>query len=155
MIVFAFETRMPGAGSSLMTLPVTTVGPANAVTRIPAGTPAAVSTLPRTLLFAMTVSLAATTAIAASSDCELGPRPLPSNEQSRIALPSVPAPSNTAPASFAATIENPDNEYEQIYEHFARLLKKGKSDVSDAPLKLVADAFLLGARENVAEFHWK
>ena len=55
----------------------------------------------------------------------------------------------------APTIENPDNEYEQIYEHFARLLKKGKSDVSDAPLKLVADTFLLGARENVAEFHWK
>jgi D-galactose 1-dehydrogenase len=54
----------------------------------------------------------------------------------------------------APTIENPDNEYEQIYEHFARLLKKGKSDVSDAPLKLVADAFLLGARENVEEFHW-
>ena len=30
------------------------------------------------------------------------------------------------------TIENPSEEYEQIYEHFARLLKKGKSDVSDA-----------------------
>lgn len=51
-------------------------------------------------------------------------------------------------------IENPSEEYEQIYEHFAKLLKKNKSDVSDAPLRLVADAFLLGARENVAEFHW-
>ena len=51
-------------------------------------------------------------------------------------------------------IENPSEEYEQIYEHFARLLKKGKSDVSDAPLRLVADAFLLGARENVEDFHW-
>lgn len=52
------------------------------------------------------------------------------------------------------TIENPSEEYEQIYEHFAKLLKKGKSDVGDAPLRIVADAFLLGARENVDEFHW-
>ncbi|MDO8359274.1 MAG: Gfo/Idh/MocA family oxidoreductase [Devosia sp.] len=54
----------------------------------------------------------------------------------------------------AVIIENPSEEYERIYEHFAKLLKKGKSDVSDAPLRLVADAFLLGARENVEEFHW-
>ncbi len=54
----------------------------------------------------------------------------------------------------AVTIENSAEEYEQIYAHFARLLKKGKSEVSDAPLRLVADAFLLGARENVAEFYW-
>ena len=54
----------------------------------------------------------------------------------------------------ALTIENPDNEYEQIYRHFAKLLKRGKSDVSDAPLRLVADAFLLGARQNVDEFYW-
>ena len=52
------------------------------------------------------------------------------------------------------TIENPSEEYEQIYAHFAKLLKKGKSDVSDAPLRLVADAFLLGARENVEAFDW-
>ncbi|MBL8598042.1 MAG: Gfo/Idh/MocA family oxidoreductase [Devosia sp.] len=52
------------------------------------------------------------------------------------------------------TIENPSEEYEQIYAHFAKLLRKGKSEVSDAPLRLVADAFLLGARENVEEFHW-
>jgi len=52
------------------------------------------------------------------------------------------------------TIENPSEEYERIYEHFAKLLKKGKSEVSDAPLRLVADAFLLGARENVEAFHW-
>lgn len=54
----------------------------------------------------------------------------------------------------AVVIENPSEEYEQIYAHFAKLLKKGKSDVSDAPLRLVADAFLLGARENVDAFHW-
>lgn len=54
----------------------------------------------------------------------------------------------------AVIIENPSEEYERIYEHFAKLLKKGKSDVTDAPLRLVADAFLLGARENVEDFHW-
>jgi D-galactose 1-dehydrogenase len=54
----------------------------------------------------------------------------------------------------APVIENPSEEYEQIYEHFAKLLKKGKSDVSDAPLRLVADAFLLGARQNVPDFNW-
>ena len=54
----------------------------------------------------------------------------------------------------APVIENPDNEYEQIYDHFAKLLKKGKSDVTDEPLRIVADAFLLGARENVADFYW-
>jgi D-galactose 1-dehydrogenase len=54
----------------------------------------------------------------------------------------------------APVIENPSEEYEQIYQHFARLLKKGKSDVSDAPLRLVADAFLLGARVTVDDFHW-
>lgn len=51
-------------------------------------------------------------------------------------------------------IANPSEEYERIYERFAVLLKKHKSDVHDAPLRLVADAFLLGARENVAEFNW-
>ncbi|MEP7239733.1 MAG: Gfo/Idh/MocA family oxidoreductase [Devosia sp.] len=54
----------------------------------------------------------------------------------------------------AVVIDNPSEEYERIYEHFAKLLKKGKSDVSDAPLRLVADAFFLGARENVEAFDW-
>ena len=51
-------------------------------------------------------------------------------------------------------IENPSEEYEQIYEHFAKLLRKDKSEVDGSPLRLVADAFLLGSRENVADFHW-
>jgi D-galactose 1-dehydrogenase len=51
-------------------------------------------------------------------------------------------------------VEKPSEEYEGIYERFAELLKKKKSDVDGAPLRLVADAFLLGARENVEEFHW-
>ncbi len=37
-------------------------------------------------------------------------------------------------------------EYEQIYERFRVLLDAGQSDVDDAPLRLVADAFLVGRR---------
>jgi D-galactose 1-dehydrogenase len=51
-------------------------------------------------------------------------------------------------------IEQPSEEYEGIYKRFAELLKKQKSDVDGTPLRLVADAFLLGARDNVEEFFW-
>jgi D-galactose 1-dehydrogenase len=51
-------------------------------------------------------------------------------------------------------VANPSEEYEGIYERFADLLDRRESDVHDAPLRLVADAFLLGARENVAAFAW-
>jgi D-galactose 1-dehydrogenase len=51
-------------------------------------------------------------------------------------------------------VQNPSTEYEQIYSRFAKLLKKGKSEMDGAPLRLIADMFLLGARENVTEFHW-
>ena len=51
-------------------------------------------------------------------------------------------------------VANPSEEYEAIYERFAKLLKKQKSDMDGSPLRLMADAFLIGARENVEEFHW-
>ncbi|HEY9012424.1 MAG TPA: Gfo/Idh/MocA family oxidoreductase [Devosia sp.] len=51
-------------------------------------------------------------------------------------------------------VQNPSEEYEGIYDRFAKLLKKGKSDMDGAPLRLISDAFFLGARENVDEFHW-
>jgi len=51
-------------------------------------------------------------------------------------------------------VEEPSQEYEGIYDRFAELLKKKKSDVDGAPLRLIADAFLLGARENVEDFFW-
>lgn len=51
-------------------------------------------------------------------------------------------------------VQNPSEEYEGIYERFAKLLKKRKSEVDGSPLLLIADAFLLGARENVEEFYW-
>jgi D-galactose 1-dehydrogenase len=54
----------------------------------------------------------------------------------------------------AVTVEAPSEEYERIYERFAELLQKRESEVDDAPLRLTADAFLLGARENVEAFEW-
>jgi D-galactose 1-dehydrogenase len=54
----------------------------------------------------------------------------------------------------AVTVEAPSEEYERIYERFAELLHSRESEVDDAPLRLTADAFLLGARENVEPFAW-
>jgi D-galactose 1-dehydrogenase len=51
-------------------------------------------------------------------------------------------------------VANPSEEYEAIYERFAKLLKKGKSEMDGSPLRLIGDAFLLGARENVEDFNW-
>lgn len=38
----------------------------------------------------------------------------------------------------------PDREYPLLYDHFARLIRTGQSDVDTGPLRLVADAFLCG-----------
>jgi D-galactose 1-dehydrogenase len=46
-----------------------------------------------------------------------------------------------------------DREYAGIYRRFAALLREGRSDVDVQPLRLVADAFLLGRRETVEAFH--
>jgi D-galactose 1-dehydrogenase len=50
--------------------------------------------------------------------------------------------------------EAPMEEYEGIYRHFADLLDAKKSAVDGAPLQLVADAFLVGRRVEVASFNW-
>ena len=51
-------------------------------------------------------------------------------------------------------VQNPSEEYEGIYQRFAALLERGESDVDAAPLRLMADVFLLGARENGPAFEW-
>jgi D-galactose 1-dehydrogenase len=43
-------------------------------------------------------------------------------------------------------------EYEQIYVRFHELLDSGKSDVDPAPMRLVADAFLVGRRLQTEAF---
>jgi D-galactose 1-dehydrogenase len=44
-------------------------------------------------------------------------------------------------------------EYPSLYRVFAALVKAGKSDVDVAPLRHVADAFMLGKRKVVEAFH--
>ena len=44
-------------------------------------------------------------------------------------------------------------EYTDIYDRFARLLHDNRSLVDDAPLRLVADAFLIGRRLVTDPFH--
>lgn len=46
-----------------------------------------------------------------------------------------------------------DEEYRRLYARFAALIAAGESEVDLAPLQLVADAFLLGERRLVEEFH--
>jgi D-galactose 1-dehydrogenase len=49
-------------------------------------------------------------------------------------------------------VEEKPTEYEQIYARFAELLAAGQSEVDTAPLRLVADAFLVGRRVAVEPF---
>ena len=43
-------------------------------------------------------------------------------------------------------------EYPLLYRYFAQLIEAGRSDTDLQPLRLVADGFLLGERENVGNF---
>lgn len=47
-----------------------------------------------------------------------------------------------------------DREYAGLYAHFAELIASRSSAVDTTPLRLVADAFLLGRRESTEAFHW-
>jgi D-galactose 1-dehydrogenase len=51
-------------------------------------------------------------------------------------------------------LEAPNEEYQRIYRRFAGLLADRKSDVDGAPLRLVADAMLLGRRLTTDAFDW-
>ncbi|MBJ7579415.1 Gfo/Idh/MocA family oxidoreductase [Devosia sp. MC532] len=51
-------------------------------------------------------------------------------------------------------LEHGDAEYAGIYDRFADLLDQHESDVDAAPLRLMSDVFLLGARTNGPEFSW-
>jgi D-galactose 1-dehydrogenase len=43
-------------------------------------------------------------------------------------------------------VENPDNEYPNLYARFQHLVQNGSVDVDVTPLRLVADAFMCGRR---------
>jgi D-galactose 1-dehydrogenase len=49
-------------------------------------------------------------------------------------------------------VEEKPSEYQQIYVRFHEILDAGKSDVDPAPLRLVADAFLVGRRLETEPF---
>jgi len=55
-------------------------------------------------------------------------------------------------ASVELTEYSEHAEYEAIYARFADIISAGKSDVDLHPLKLVADAFLLGDRITLEPF---
>ena len=50
-------------------------------------------------------------------------------------------------------VEAPPSEYEQIYAEFHELLVARRSHVDAAPLRLVADAFLIGRRVATDPFY--
>ncbi|SIP93898.1 D-galactose 1-dehydrogenase [Rhizobium sp. RU20A] len=49
--------------------------------------------------------------------------------------------------------EEPEREYPALYARFAEIVKSGRSDVDLAPLRHVADAFMLGKRKVVEAFY--
>ncbi|MGH0342370.1 Gfo/Idh/MocA family protein [Sinorhizobium meliloti] len=49
--------------------------------------------------------------------------------------------------------EEPEQEYPMLYRRFAEIIKAGRSDVDLAPLRHVADVFMLGRRKFVEAFH--
>ncbi|MBR1126877.1 Gfo/Idh/MocA family protein [Bradyrhizobium iriomotense] len=51
-----------------------------------------------------------------------------------------------------AIADAPDQEYRRLYQRFVKLAASGTSDVDLAPLRLVADSFLLGKRTIVEPF---
>jgi D-galactose 1-dehydrogenase/L-arabinose 1- dehydrogenase len=61
----------------------------------------------------------------------------------RLALEGVPV-------SDAAT----NREYARLYDHFAALIAGGASDADLAPIRIVADAFLVGEVETTDAFHF-
>jgi D-galactose 1-dehydrogenase len=56
--------------------------------------------------------------------------------------------------SIAGAVEplRPQGQYPDIYRHFAGLIAAGRSDVDEAPLRLVADAFLCAEQRTVEPF---
>jgi D-galactose 1-dehydrogenase len=49
-------------------------------------------------------------------------------------------------------VQAADREYPNLYAHFAQLVGERRSDVDSTPLRLVADAFMCGARIEVEPF---
>jgi D-galactose 1-dehydrogenase len=55
----------------------------------------------------------------------------------------------------AAQAVSGPGEYPSIYDRFASLVPARGCEVDREPLRIVADAFLIGRRESVEPFHWQ
>jgi D-galactose 1-dehydrogenase len=53
----------------------------------------------------------------------------------------------------AEAMRAPEREYPLIYRRFAELVRARASDLDASPLRIVADAFLIGSREAIEAFH--
>lgn len=51
-------------------------------------------------------------------------------------------------------LDEPEREYQRVYDRFVRLVSEGRSDVDATPLQHVADIMMLGERRNVEPFEW-
>ncbi len=49
-------------------------------------------------------------------------------------------------------LQEPEREYPGLYAHFQQLIAAGKSDADFAPLRIVADAFMVGKRIGAPEY---
>ena len=58
--------------------------------------------------------------------------------------------SGTVEVDGAPVVDEAPDEYGRIYARFADLLREGRSEVDARPLRLAADAFLVGERTLVA-----
>ena len=56
------------------------------------------------------------------------------------------------PTASAAADASPEAEYSRLYRRFVELVRAGDSEVDVSPLRLVADAFLIGRHHPVAAF---
>ena len=63
---------------------------------------------------------------------------------------SAAAPSS--PSTAEVVHEEPEAEYPMLYKRFAEIVRAGVSDVDLAPLRHVADAFMLGRPQFVEPF---
>ena len=58
----------------------------------------------------------------------------------------------SSPSTASIVHEEPEAEYPMLYRRFAEIIRAGVSDVDLAPLRHVADAFMLGKRRIVEPF---
>ncbi|MCS6760047.1 MAG: Gfo/Idh/MocA family oxidoreductase [Candidatus Devosia euplotis] len=75
-------------------------------------------------------------------------------ETSKGEIIKLEAGGRTLRINDTVVLQHGDGEYAAMYDHFADLLDRQETDVDAAPLRLMADVFLMGARVNGPDFEW-